>query len=48
VGYNRRFKSRKTNIGSKGLTRDTIHNQGGYLAMVLNKSKKEKWLNHIA
>ena len=33
MGYNRRFKSRKINTGSKELIRDTIHNQGGYLAM---------------
>jgi len=48
MGYNRRFKSRKTDTGSKGLTRNTIHNQGGYLAVGFNESKKEKCLNHIA
>jgi len=47
MSYNRRFKSRKMDIGSKELARDTINNKGGYLAMGFNKSKKEKCLNHI-
>jgi len=40
MGYNRRFKLRKPDISSKGLARDTIHNKSGYLAVGLNKSKK--------
>jgi len=47
AGYNRRFKSTKTDIGSKGLARDTIHNKGGYLGIVFNKLKIN-CLNHIA
>jgi len=42
MGYNRRFKSTKTDTGSKGLVKDTIHNKDGYLDMGFNKSKKEK------
>ena len=40
MGYNRRFKSRKTDIGSKRLTRDTIHNQGSYLAVGFKQIKE--------
>ena len=40
MGYNSRFKSRKSDIGSKGLVRETIHNKGGYLVVEFNKSKK--------
>jgi len=40
MGYNRRFKSRKMNIGSKRLARDRIHNKGGCLAIGFQKIKK--------
>ena len=40
------LKSRKIDIGSKGLARDTIHNKGGYLAVDFNESKKN-CLNHV-
>ena len=42
MGYNKRFKSRKTDAGSKGLTRDTMHNWGGYLAMGFKQIKNRK------
>jgi len=45
ISYNRRFKSRKADIGSKGLARDIICNKHGYLPIWFNKSKK--YLNHI-
>ena len=48
MGYNRRSKSRKTAIGSKELAKDIIYNKGGYLAVVFNKLKEKKCLNHIA
>ena len=41
MGYSRRFKSRKLDIGSNGLARDTRHNKGGYQAVGFNKSKKK-------
>jgi len=40
-GYNRRFKSRKTDIGSEELARDIIYNKGGYLIVGFNKLKKK-------
>ena len=41
LGCNRRSKLRKSNIGSKGLARDTIYNKGGYLALGLEQNKEK-------
>jgi len=41
MGYNRRSKSRKIDIGPKGLARDTIYNTGGYLAMGFQQIKEK-------
>jgi len=39
IGYSKRFKSRKTDISTKGLANDIIHNKGGYSVVGFNKSK---------
>ena len=52
MGYNRRFKSWKIDIGSKELARDTIHNKGGYLVVrfqqIKNKLPQSYYLNAYA
>jgi len=42
MGYNRKFKSIKMGIGSKGLARDTIHSKGGYLAVGFQRIRERK------
>jgi len=40
IGYNKRLKLKKMDIGSKVLARDILYNKGGYLAVGFDTSKK--------